>query len=298
MPQPIPAASSAAHAHGMTHISRSIVVGVDGSSGSSGSVLVAAVLATQLGNRLLMAHAADDPPVLPYGDARVREFERRRAVRAGEHLLERAGRDLQAETRVVLGDPSEALADIADEEAAELLVVGARGHAGFARALLGSVPHRLAVTAECPVLIVPPGAGERFLLEADTDGRIVCGVDGSEESTLALAVAERLAKRLDAEVDPVFVDPVRGSHDALPIPVRVEVGDPVHELRERAATVGVRMLAVGSRGHGPVRRALLGSVSAALAATAPCPVLIVPPTVALGGELHPISRNGAMPHMS
>jgi nucleotide-binding universal stress UspA family protein len=196
---------------------------------------------------------------------------------------------------VVLGDPSEALADIADEEAAELLVVGARGHTGLMAALLGSVSQRLAVTAPCPVLIVPPGAGERFLLEADTDARIVCGVDGSDESTRALAVAERLAMRLDAELDPVFVDPVRGWHDAPPIPVRVEVGDPVHELREQAAWVGVRMLAVGSRGHGPVRRALLGSVSAALAATAPCPVLIVPPTVALADDLDPVSRNGAMP---
>jgi hypothetical protein len=53
------------------------------------------------------------------------------------------------------------------------------------------------------------------------------------------------------------------------------------------------MIAVGSRGHGPVRRALLGSVSAALAATAPCPVLIVPPTATIGDELDRVSRNGA-----
>jgi nucleotide-binding universal stress UspA family protein len=262
----------------------SIVAGIDGSSGSSSAVLVASVLATQLGDRLVLAHAADDPPPFPYGDARARELDRHRAVRAGASLLERAGRDLQAESRVVLGDPAESLADIAEEEAAELLVVGARGRTGLAAALLGSVSQRLAVTAGCPVLIVPPGAGDRFLLEADTDGRIVCGVDGSDESRRALAVAERLATRLDAEVDPVFVDPVRGWHDAPPIPVRVEVGDPVHELREQGAWVGVRMLAVGSRGHGPIRRALLGSVSAALAATAPCPVLVVPPTATLGVE--------------
>ena len=198
----------------------------------------------------------------------------------GALLLERAGRDLDAQTRVVLGDPAESLVDIADEEKADLLVVGARGHRGLAAALLGSVSQRLAVTAGCPVLIVPPGAGERFLLEAGTDARIVCGVDGSEESRRALAVAERLAKRLGAEVDPVFVDPVRGWHDAPPLPLRVEVGDPVHELREQGSWVGVRMIAVGSRGHGPVRRALLGSVSAGLAASAPCPVLVVPPTAA------------------
>jgi nucleotide-binding universal stress UspA family protein len=295
MPQPIPAAPRSAHADGMTHTSRSVVVGVDGSSGSRSALLVAGVLATQLGNRLVLVHAADDPPTFPYGDTRRHELERHRAVRAGASLLERVGGDLQAETRVVLGDPSELLADIAEEEAAELLVVGARGHAGLAAALLGSVSQRLAVTAGCPVLIVPPGAGDRFLLEADTDGRIVCGVDGSDESRRALAVAERLAPRLGAEVDPVFVDPTRGWNDASPIPIRVQVGDPVHELREQGAWVGVRMIAVGSRGYGPVRRALLGSVSAALAATASCPVLVVPPTAALGAELDPVSRNGALP---
>lgn len=184
-----------------------------------------------------------------------------------------------------LGDASERLADLAGDEAAELLVVGARGRTALAAALLGSVSQRLAVTARCPVLIVPPGAGERLLMEADTDGTIVCGVDGSEDSRRALAVAERLAKRLDLDTMAVFVDPVRGWHNAPAIPVRVEVGDPVHELREQGAWAGVRMIAVGSRGYGPVRRALLGSVSAALAATAPCPVLVVPPTAELGYEL-------------
>ena len=82
----------------MTDTSTSIVAGVDGSSGSRSAVLVASVLATQLRDRLVLAHAADDPPPFPYGDARARELERHRAVRAGASLLERAGRDLQAES--------------------------------------------------------------------------------------------------------------------------------------------------------------------------------------------------------
>lgn len=278
----------------MTNTSRSIVTGVDGSSGSHSALLVAAALATDLRDRLVLAHAVDDPLPFPYGDARMRELDRGRAIREGARVLERIARGLDAESRVVLGDASERLADVADEEAAELLVVGARGRRGLSAALLGSVSQRLAVIAGCPVLIVPPGAGERFLMEAGTDGTIVCGVDGSEESRRALAAAERFAERLNLKTSPVFVDPVRGWHDVPPIPVRVEVGDPVHELREEGAWAGVRMIAVGSRGHGPVRRALLGSVSAALAATAPCPVMVVPPTADLGHELDQVSRNGAI----
>jgi nucleotide-binding universal stress UspA family protein len=262
----------------MTNTSRSIVAGVDGSPAARSAALVARELATALGYRLVLAHAADDPPPFPYGDVRVRELERRRATRAGKRLLAHAGQDIDAERRVVLGDAAEQLANVADEEGAELLVVGARRHGGIAAALLGSVSRRLAVTAGCPVLIVPPGADERFLDQAGPDARIVCGFDGSEGARRALAVAERLADRLDAEAVPIFVDPVRGWHDAPPIPVRVEVGDPVQALREQAARDGVRMLVLGSRGLGPVRGALLGSVSAALATSAACPVLVVPPT--------------------
>jgi nucleotide-binding universal stress UspA family protein len=269
----------------MTNTARSILVGVDGSSGSRSAALVANALASELGNRLVVAHVASDPPPFPYGNARMRELERRRALRAGARMLEHAAGDLEAQRRIVLGDPPELLVDLADEEAAELLVVGARGHSGLTAALLGSVSQRLAATADRPVLVVPPGAGERCLLERGTLARIVCGVDGSEESRRALAVAERFATRLDAEVDPIFVDPVRSWHDAPRVPVRVATGDPVHELREQGAWAGVRMIVVGSRGHGPVRRALLGSVSAALAASAPCPVLVVPPNAELGDEL-------------
>ena len=42
---------------------------------------------------------------------------------------------------------------------ADLLVVGSRGHGGFVGMLLGSVSHRLAAHAPCPVVIVPGEAG-------------------------------------------------------------------------------------------------------------------------------------------
>lgn len=47
-------------------------------------------------------------------------------------------------------------------------------------------------------------------------------------------------------------------------------------LRRVAAERGAELLVVGSRGHGAVRAALLGSTSHALAGDAPCPVVVVP----------------------
>lgn len=55
---------------------------------------------------------------------------------------------------VVQGNAAAALLDIA--EGADLLVVGNRGHGGFARAVLGSVSQHVTQQATCPVVVVRP----------------------------------------------------------------------------------------------------------------------------------------------
>jgi nucleotide-binding universal stress UspA family protein len=58
-------------------------------------------------------------------------------------------------------------------------------------------------------------------------------------------------------------------------------GDPAPQLVERAEQLS--LLVTGSRGYGPVRRAVLGGVSAQVLRALPCPVLVVPRGV---GEVH------------
>jgi len=53
------------------------------------------------------------------------------------------------------GDPAQVLIDQAD--GADLLVVGSRGHGGFAEALLGSVSQHCVHHARCPVVILRDG---------------------------------------------------------------------------------------------------------------------------------------------
>jgi len=82
------------------------------------------------------------------------------------------------------------------------------------------------------------------------------------------------------ELLPVYVDD--GKRDDASVgdegPVQVDYGEPVDGLRRRALGDDGRLIAVGSRGRGALSAAVLGSVSGALAATAPVPVLVVPPT--------------------
>jgi nucleotide-binding universal stress UspA family protein len=56
--------------------------------------------------------------------------------------------------------PAETLIRVARELSADLLVVGRRGHGGFAELLLGSVPHTLSHHADVPLVIVPVVSGD------------------------------------------------------------------------------------------------------------------------------------------
>jgi nucleotide-binding universal stress UspA family protein len=57
------------------------------------------------------------------------------------------------------GGVAKAITEIADEEGADLIVAGTRGHSALGGLLLGSVTQRLLSVADCPVLVIPPAAG-------------------------------------------------------------------------------------------------------------------------------------------
>jgi nucleotide-binding universal stress UspA family protein len=60
--------------------------------------------------------------------------------------------DVKIEQRVIQGAPAAVLVE--ESQDADLLVVGSRGHGGFAQLLLGSVSQQCAQHSECPVVIV------------------------------------------------------------------------------------------------------------------------------------------------
>ena len=97
-------------------------------------------------------------------------------VAAGEALVDRVLEEedlVRAHRRVVLGFPADRLADVADEEAAELIVVGSRGRGAFKAAFLGSVSADVIGVARCPVLVVSPGAARSMQATARTSAATV-----------------------------------------------------------------------------------------------------------------------------
>lgn len=144
---------------------RSIVCGVDGSEDARAALRVAAGLAGRLGLRLVAVHVVQ-PPVSAAGigpsDRQAPAVTPDALVQAGRELVDRMlGEEELAEAtgRVELGFPGDRLADVADEEAAELIVVGSRGRGPLKAALLGSVSTDVIGVARCAVLVVPRSSG-------------------------------------------------------------------------------------------------------------------------------------------
>jgi nucleotide-binding universal stress UspA family protein len=137
-----------------------VVVGIDGSAGASAALRWAAAEARLRKSRLLIVHAWRPAPTDLLLGGPLGGFSGGGASdtqRAAEELLQQATAGLEAEgiefeRRVVAGGAPEVLVDAADQ--GDLLVVGSRGHGGFAGLLLGSVSQQCAHHARGPVVIV------------------------------------------------------------------------------------------------------------------------------------------------
>lgn len=164
------------------HVERSIVCGVDGSDGARVALRVAARLGRGLGLRLVVVHVAQTHPTArglgpTVGELATLPLDTFRAE--GEALVDRVVEEEwlgDAERRVLLGFAADRLADVADDEGAEVIVVGSRGCRGFKAAWLGSVSADLLGVARCPVLVVPPGVASatygRPASSADREGPV------------------------------------------------------------------------------------------------------------------------------
>ena len=139
---------------------RKIVVGVDGSPASLKAVLWAAHEAKLRNSEIEILHSWSMPfvadplammPMMFPVEEMVSEADK--IVSAAAAIITGVDSKIQVATRIERGAASEYL--IAAGKSADLLVVGSRGHGGFAGLLLGSVAQQVANHATCPVVIVP-----------------------------------------------------------------------------------------------------------------------------------------------
>jgi nucleotide-binding universal stress UspA family protein len=137
-----------------------IVVGVDGSDGSL-SALRWALDEARLRRAKVQAIAVWHEPyaamVGPLGaapaiDPEAYEDGARQTLDKAVDGADTSGLAEPVEKLTVTGGPAEVLLEAA--QGADLLVVGSRGHGGFASLLLGSVSQQVIHHAPCPVVVV------------------------------------------------------------------------------------------------------------------------------------------------
>jgi nucleotide-binding universal stress UspA family protein len=136
-----------------------VVLGYDGSEGSKKALAAAIELADALQRKLVIAYAYE---VSAFG-GEVTDLAKA-LHEQGEGVLEEAtstakGAGLDPETTVISGDRAEALANLAAERGAGLVVIGSRGEGTLKGLVLGSVTHKLLHLSPAPVLVVPVHAG-------------------------------------------------------------------------------------------------------------------------------------------
>jgi len=135
-----------------------IVVGTDGSETAGEAVRQAGRLAQMLGAELFVVHAASTTVAAADLGLGLPPLDVEAIHNAGRQILDRAisqvGNQVKMRTLMQDGDAADAILDAAEQEGADLIVVGNRGMRGAKRFVLGSVPNRVVHHAPCSVLIV------------------------------------------------------------------------------------------------------------------------------------------------
>jgi nucleotide-binding universal stress UspA family protein len=136
-----------------------VLFATDFSPASETALAVATALARAGGAELIIAHV-EQPPVLLGSEemmGSLYEINSDRARQQLERILPDAD-DVRYRHELRVGSPAEELAELAQQEQADLLVVGTHGRTTLTRLLLGSIAEALVRKAPCPVLTVKPGA--------------------------------------------------------------------------------------------------------------------------------------------
>jgi nucleotide-binding universal stress UspA family protein len=281
------------------------IVAFDGSNRSEDALALALRLRDAETGGLILAcvGAPHRPWHLPRRGEAMAGDEAREVAEMLADARHRVAPGIPVQTRALAAaSPARGLTELAEDEGADLLVVGASRRAPSGRIALERTAGRLLHGAPCAVAVAPADARE-----AGPFRHIGIAFDGSPEAQAALAAGYALAARDGAAVTLLRAVPAgppdapgavsessanalrRGrlqvhealdaAADAAPDGVNPETvllhGEPARLIAEACDGI-VDLLVCGSRGYGPLQRALVGSVSAALVEDASHPVLVLP----------------------
>ena len=209
--------------------------------------------------------------------------------------------NIRVRREVCEGDPALAIADFANRENCDLIVMPTHGYGPFRRFLLGSVTAKVLHDVCCPVL-TGPHLEHPPAISSPCFGKILCAIDLGPHSRAVLEWADWMAAQFGSEVTVLHVLPSAQTHlDVVYFDpqwrndlaagarrrfaeiqaetgtnheIRIEAGDVPDTVREIAESAGANLVVIG-RGH---TRRLMGRLRAntyAILRESPCPVLAI-----------------------
>ena len=215
------------------------------------------------------------------------EIEARKALEGARTLAAAEGCDARVELREGI-NPSKEIVRLADDQHADLIIMGRRGRRGMERLMVGDATRKVIGYADCSVLVVPRAAQMWHQ-------RILLATDGSRYGERAAEAAGQLAKMFGLPMTVVSVlrpsfDEVRRAEAQLEVDrvmdalanegievesTILEGTDPAAAIMNSARTRGADLIVMGSHGRTGIGRLLLGSVAEQVIGKASCSVLLV-----------------------
>ena len=133
---------------------KTILFPTDFSTASDAALVHAESLARQMQARLLIVHV-EEPP-LAYGGGELYyglpEPDSERILKMLEDVKP-SDPSVPFTHRLTMGDPAGEVVRIAEDEGAEMIIIGTHGRTGMTRLLMGSVAEAIVRRAPCPVLV-------------------------------------------------------------------------------------------------------------------------------------------------
>ena len=135
-----------------------VVCGVAEAPDGRGAADLAHALATRLGLRLVLVHVVEG---VPPGTQESLTARQRQA--GAERILDEIALEIgaEAEKRTTLGNRADALAQVAAEEGADLIVIGSRSTGIGQRKLRCMLARELEAATRIPVVLAPPTTRKR-----------------------------------------------------------------------------------------------------------------------------------------
>lgn len=135
-----------------------ILVGLDASPRSDGVLQVALELARRVGGKLILFRAVGVPHEVPHEaysmtPASVAELLEGQAKKYLDKLATTVPPNLLIGTMVHIGSPWSAICQVADEQNADLIVIGSHGYAGLDK-LIGTTAAKVVNHAKQSVMVV------------------------------------------------------------------------------------------------------------------------------------------------